>query len=357
MQSQVNRRPFTTSSVAPTHRGARPRRASRGSRRSRVTARAAPSVRRASRGAAPWRRRRGRARRGARPTVRSDGRITAIVAGGRPRIRLGSVDSRPVDDRGRRVSPSTHAPARDPRPRRQLRRGVPRHRGGRRRHLPRPARVLGAQGGGQLRPRAARAASGASRPSGAAGSTSRSTRWSATTRSGASPRRWRRSRRCAVDGVIVQDLGAAAIARRYFPALELHASTQMAVHNADGLAELGRLGLPARHPRARADPGGDRRPAPGLSRHRARGVRARRALLQLLGRLPRLVGAHRAVGQPGRLRADLPRTVHAGRWRSGRASVRGRRPAPSSPAATSSSAGTRSSWPASACARSRSRGG
>ncbi len=46
-----------------------------------------------------------------------------------------------------------------------------------------------------------------------------------------------------VDGVIVQDLGAAAIARRFFPGLELHASTQMAVHNAAGLAEIRRMGI------------------------------------------------------------------------------------------------------------------
>ncbi len=47
----------------------------------------------------------------------------------------------------------------------------------------------------------------------------------------------------AVDGVIVQDLGVAAVARRHFPSLALHASTQMAVHNAAGLAELVRLGF------------------------------------------------------------------------------------------------------------------
>jgi putative protease len=45
----------------------------------------------------------------------------------------------------------------------------------------------------------------------------------------------------AVDGVIVQDLGVAAIVSRHFPSLALHASTQMAVHNAAGLAELVRL--------------------------------------------------------------------------------------------------------------------
>lgn len=47
----------------------------------------------------------------------------------------------------------------------------------------------------------------------------------------------------AVDGVIVQDLGVAALARRLFPSIALHASTQMAVHNGAGLAELVRLGF------------------------------------------------------------------------------------------------------------------
>ncbi|MCX7029923.1 MAG: U32 family peptidase, partial [Spirochaetes bacterium] len=47
----------------------------------------------------------------------------------------------------------------------------------------------------------------------------------------------------AVDGVIVQDLGVTALVSRHFPSLALHASTQMAVHNAAGLAELVRLGF------------------------------------------------------------------------------------------------------------------
>ena len=47
----------------------------------------------------------------------------------------------------------------------------------------------------------------------------------------------------AVDGIIVQDLGVAALARRHAPGLALHASTQMAIHNAAGLAELVRLGF------------------------------------------------------------------------------------------------------------------
>jgi putative protease len=46
-----------------------------------------------------------------------------------------------------------------------------------------------------------------------------------------------------VDALIVQDLAVAALARRYTPALELHASTQMAVHNLDGVKMLEELGF------------------------------------------------------------------------------------------------------------------
>ncbi|MBX7105034.1 MAG: U32 family peptidase [Gemmataceae bacterium] len=46
-----------------------------------------------------------------------------------------------------------------------------------------------------------------------------------------------------VDALIVQDLGVAALARRHFPELELHASTQLAVHNRAGAMALGRLGF------------------------------------------------------------------------------------------------------------------
>lgn len=56
-----------------------------------------------------------------------------------------------------------------------------------------------------------------------------------------------RAAQCAcaagVDAVIVQDVGAAAILRRCCPALRLHASTQMAVHNAEGAQLLERLGF------------------------------------------------------------------------------------------------------------------
>ncbi len=45
------------------------------------------------------------------------------------------------------------------------------------------------------------------------------------------------------DGVIVQDLGVARMVARNFPALKLHASTQMAVHNLEGALALKELGF------------------------------------------------------------------------------------------------------------------
>lgn len=46
-----------------------------------------------------------------------------------------------------------------------------------------------------------------------------------------------------VDGAIVQDLGIAALLRRWAPELHLHASTQMAVHNPEGVRLLSELGF------------------------------------------------------------------------------------------------------------------
>ena len=46
-----------------------------------------------------------------------------------------------------------------------------------------------------------------------------------------------------VDAVILQDLGVYRALRRYFPRMELHGSTQMAVHNGPGTRVLGRLGF------------------------------------------------------------------------------------------------------------------
>ena len=48
---------------------------------------------------------------------------------------------------------------------------------------------------------------------------------------------------CGADAVIVQDLGVARIARKHFPALRLHASTQMAIHNLEGVRAAARLGF------------------------------------------------------------------------------------------------------------------
>jgi U32 family peptidase len=45
------------------------------------------------------------------------------------------------------------------------------------------------------------------------------------------------------DGVIVQDLAVARLVRNHFPSLELHASTQMTVHNGPGVRMLGELGF------------------------------------------------------------------------------------------------------------------
>jgi len=45
------------------------------------------------------------------------------------------------------------------------------------------------------------------------------------------------------DAVILQDLGLAALARKYIPDLELHASTQMTIHNAAGVRQLEEMGF------------------------------------------------------------------------------------------------------------------
>lgn len=46
-----------------------------------------------------------------------------------------------------------------------------------------------------------------------------------------------------VDALIIQDLGVRWLAKHFFPGLELHASTQLAVHNRAGSATLHRLGF------------------------------------------------------------------------------------------------------------------
>lgn len=46
-----------------------------------------------------------------------------------------------------------------------------------------------------------------------------------------------------VDAIIVQDLGLAYLARKHFPELTLHASTQMAIHNSVGLQAAQQIGI------------------------------------------------------------------------------------------------------------------
>lgn len=46
-----------------------------------------------------------------------------------------------------------------------------------------------------------------------------------------------------VDGIIIQDVGLIRIAAQYFPNLRLHASTQMAIHNAAGVIEAAKYGI------------------------------------------------------------------------------------------------------------------
>ncbi|MDH3359249.1 MAG: U32 family peptidase, partial [Desulfobulbaceae bacterium] len=46
-----------------------------------------------------------------------------------------------------------------------------------------------------------------------------------------------------IDGVILQDLGVWRLIRDHFPGLELHASTQMAVHNVAGVKKLEQMGF------------------------------------------------------------------------------------------------------------------
>lgn len=49
--------------------------------------------------------------------------------------------------------------------------------------------------------------------------------------------------RCHIDAVIIQDLGVAKIVREQYPELEMHASTQMAIHNREGALALKKMGF------------------------------------------------------------------------------------------------------------------
>ena len=49
--------------------------------------------------------------------------------------------------------------------------------------------------------------------------------------------------RLSIDGIIVQDLGLAHLIQSHFPSIELHSSTQLAVHTVDGVKQLQQLGF------------------------------------------------------------------------------------------------------------------
>lgn len=48
---------------------------------------------------------------------------------------------------------------------------------------------------------------------------------------------------CGIDAIIVQDLGLAKMLIKNFPDLDIHASTQMSVHNLEGVLELQKIGF------------------------------------------------------------------------------------------------------------------
>jgi putative protease len=52
-----------------------------------------------------------------------------------------------------------------------------------------------------------------------------------------------RLREMGVDAIIIQDLGLISLVRKYLPDLLLHASTQMTLHNSEGVEFVKKLGI------------------------------------------------------------------------------------------------------------------
>ena len=94
-----------------------------------------------------------------------------------------------------------------------------------------------------------------------------------------------------VDAMLVQDPGVAALARTIVPGLTLHASTQLTIHNADGVRWAHATGLLPGGARPRALPwrGGGDRTGNRRYRGRPRSLRPRGTLLQLLRPVPALI--------------------------------------------------------------------
>ncbi len=117
--------------------------------------------------------------------------------------------------------------------------------------------------------------------------------------------------RAGLDALIVADLGFARLVHDAYPALELHASTQLGTHSCAQLERLAGLGF-SRAILARElsldEDRGARAARPG-----SRGIRARRAVLRLLGRLPAVEHGLGAQRQPRALQPGLPAALPARR--------------------------------------------
>ncbi len=112
---------------------------------------------------------------------------------------------------------------------------------------------------------------------------------------------------CGADAVIVQDFGVARLARRHFPALRLHASTQMALHNLEGVRAAARLGF-TRVTLARELTLAELRAIARHSPSNSENLPARRPVLLLFRPVPLLRAPAQTLQQPRRLRLSLPAT-------------------------------------------------
>ncbi len=113
-----------------------------------------------------------------------------------------------------------------------------------------------------------------------------------------------------MDAVLVQDLGVLRMLRQTVPDLPVHASTQMTVHNLDGVKACADLGM-SRVVLSRSCPGPDRvhlRPLSG----RDRGFRPRRFVHVLLRAVLSVLRHRGTQRQPGPVRPALPSEVRLG---------------------------------------------
>ena len=122
--------------------------------------------------------------------------------------------------------------------------------------------------------------------------------------------------RVGPDGIIVQDLGVAKMAREHFPKLALHASTQMNVASAKGVNLLSRRGF-KRAVLARELSLDEIRAVRAATQPRARGLRSRRPLRQRVGALPLLELPRRARAPTAGACAQACRRLYANDAESG----------------------------------------